>query len=192
MAEVKRTHAGVEFDLRIDPPMKAFNFKVSRFTKGISDWGGAFKAFSALFQRQMGEQFETEGKAGGKPWAANEQNYALWKATKSRNRSRKVGVLTGALRSSMTGGGGYTEKIGKTRGEFGMSDTSEAAPYGPYFDYVRKVIRLTAKHGRQYQKVTHTWLVAEERAAFGSGGSSVPGLVRSGGVIAKDVDLRGT
>ena len=95
-------------------------------------------------------------------------------------------MLTGALLSSMTGGGGYSEHITKTSGDFGMSGSSKAAPYGQYFDYVRKVIRLTPKHGRDYQKVAHTWLVAEERAAFGNGGSGVAGSVRMGGVIAKD------
>jgi len=192
MAEVTRNAGGVTFDLRFDPPLKEFNFSVNRFTDGIEDWSGMLRSAGELFKRHMGEQFETEGKAGGKPWARNEPSYAEWKATKSRNRSRKVGVLTGALRSSMTGGGGYSEHITKTRGDFGMSTSSKAAPYGEYFDYVRKVIRLTARHGRAYQRVAHQWLVAEERAAFGSGGSSVPGLVRSGGVIAKDVDLRGT
>lgn len=195
MAEVLRTDRGIEFDLRMEPPLKEFNFRVSRFTDGISDWSGVLKAFGELFRRQMGEQFETEGKSGGQPWAKNEPAYALWKATKSRNRSRKVGVLTGALRASMTGGGGYSERVTKTRGEFGMSTSSQAAPYAPYFDYVRKVIRLTARHGRAYQKVAHTWLVAEERAAFGSGGSGVAGAVRLGGGgvgSSQHVDLRGT
>jgi hypothetical protein len=186
MAEVKRQNSGVTFDLRTVPPMKEFQFRVSRFTKGISDWSGFFKAASELFKRQMGEQFETEGAAGGKPWAKNEPSYALWKATQSAKRSHKVGVLTGALRSSMTGGGGYSEHITKTRGDFGMSPSSKAAPYGEYFDYVRKVISLTPKHGRDYQKVAHTWLVAEERNAMGQGGSGLPGSIQLGGVIAKD------
>lgn len=187
MAEVRRTDRGVTFDLRIDPPLKEFNFRISRFTDGISDWSGVLRSFGELFKRQMGEQFETEGKAGGRPWAKNEPAYALWKATKSARRSRKVGVLTGALRSSMTGGGGYSEHITKMRGDFGMSASSEAAPYGAHFDYVRKVIRLQAKHGRAYQKIAHVWLVAEERAAFGSGGSALPGSIALGGVIAKDM-----
>jgi hypothetical protein len=86
----------------------------------------------------------------------------------------------------MTGGGGYSERITKTKGDFGMSSSSKAAPYGPYFDYVRKVIRLQAKQGRDYQKVAHTWLVAEERNAMGQGGSGLPGSIMRGGVIAKD------
>ena len=192
MAEVTRSAGGVEFDFRMDPPLKEFNFRVNRFTSGIEDWSGMLRSVGELFKRHMGEQFETEGKAGGKPWAKNEPSYAEWKATQSRNRSHKVGVLTGALRASMTGGGGYSERITKTRGDFGMSTSSKAAPYGEYFDYVRKVIRLQPRHGRDYQKVTHQWLIAEERSAFGSGGTSVPGLVRGGGVTRKDIDLRGT
>ncbi len=192
MAKVRRQKAGVEFDFRVDPPLKEFNFRVSRFTKGISDWSGMFQAASELFKRQMGEQFETEGRAGGKAWAKNEPAYAAWKA--EHGFGRKVGVLTGKLRASMTGGGGYSEHITKTRADFGMSTSSEAAPYGEFFDYVRKVIRLQARHGRQYQKVVHTWLVAEERAAFGSGGSGVASSVRAGGVTGsvQNIDLRGT
>lgn len=192
MAEVTKGSAGVTFDLRTVPPLKEFQFRVSRFTKGISDWSGVLRAYGELFRRQMGEQFETEGRAGGKAWARNEPAYALWKATRSANRSRKVGVLTGALRSSMTGGGGYSEHVTRTRGDYGMSESSKAAPYGEYFDYVRKVIRMTPKWGREYQKVTHAWLVAEERGSMGIGGAALPASVRLGGVTRKDVDLRGT
>jgi hypothetical protein len=191
MATVTRQSAGVTFDLRTDPPLKEFQFRVSRFTKGIEDWGGALRAYGELFKRQMGEQFETQGSASGSRWAANEPAYAAWKALHFIH-SHKVGVLTGALRSSMTGGGGYSEKITKTEGSYGMSDNSPALPYGAIFSAKRPVIRMTAKWGTQYQRVTHLWLVAEERASMGIGGSGVASAVRLGGTPGnlQNVDLR--
>ena len=192
MANVTRQSSGVTFDLRTDPPLKEFQYRVNRFTKGIEDWGGALRAYGELFKRQMGEQFETEGRASGATWARNEPAYAAWKALKFH--SHKVGVLTGALRSSMTGGGGYSETITKTSGSYGMSGSSKAKPYGGYFAYVRPVLRMPAKWGTQYQKLTHSWLVAEERSSMGIGGSSLAGVVRSGGGFGnmQHVDLRGT
>lgn len=194
MATVTRKRGGVEFDLRTIPPLKELQFRIDRFTKGISDWSGLLTTFGALFQRQMGEQFETEGAISGAPWARNEPTYALWKATMSRNRSRKVGVLSGALRSSLTGGGGYSERIGRAKADYGMSRSSPARPYGAYFDYVRPVIRMTGRWGRQYQKLTHQWLVAELRGSMGLGGAGLPELVRRGGGFGNltHVDLRGT
>jgi len=193
MATVTRQNAGVTFDLRTEPPLKEFQFRVSRFTKGIEDWGGALRAYGELFKRQMGEQFETEGRASGATWARNEPVYAAWKALHFIH-SHKVGVLTGALRSSMTGGGGYSEKITKTSGSYGMSESSPAKPYGGFFSEKRPVIRMPAKWGTQYQKLTHAWLVAEERNAMGIGGSGLAGVVRSGGGFGnmQHVDLRGT
>ncbi len=180
MATVSRQSAGVTFDLRTEPPLKEFQFKMSRFSEGISDWGGALRAYGELFKRQMGEQFETEGRASGSTWARNERAYAAWKALHFIH-SHKVGVLTGALRSSMTGGGGYSETITKTEGSYGMSDSSPAKPYGAIFSEKRPVLRMPAKWGTQYQKLTHAWLVAEERSSMGIGGSGLAGVVRSGG-----------
>lgn len=180
MATVSRQNAGVTFDLRTDPPLKEFQFKVSRFSKGIEDWGGALRAYGELFKRQMGEQFETEGRASGATWARNEKTYAAWKAQHFIH-SHKVGVLTGALRSSMTGGGGYSETITKTSGSYGMSESGPAKPYGAIFAEKRPVIRMPAKWGTQYQKIMHAWLVAEERGSMGIGGSGLAGVVRGGG-----------
>lgn len=191
MATVTRQSSGVTFDLRTDPPLKEFQFKMSRFSEGISDWGGALRAYGELFKRQMGEQFETEGRASGATWARNEPAYAAWKALHFIH-SHKVGVLTGALRSSMTGGGGYSEKITKTSGSYGMSESSKAKPYGGFFSEKRPIIRMPAKWGTQYQKITQAWLVAEERNSMGVGGSGLAGVVRSGGGFGnlQNVDLK--
>lgn len=180
MAEVTRKRRPVEFDLRFDPPLKEFNFRVEHFTSRISDWSGVMRAFSMLFQRHMAQAFETEGADTGPKWATVKREWAEYKAR--HNFGRKIGVYRGWLRSSMTGGGGYSEQITATSGSFGMSASSRAAPYGSFFAEKRPVVRLKAKHGREYQKVAHTWLVGEERGTMGFGGSGVAEAVRLGGV----------
>ena len=59
------------------------------------------------------------------------------------------------------------------------SPSSPAAPYGSYFDKRRKVVRITPVMARDWQKVTHTWLVAQTRTLTQGGG--VAGTVRLGG-----------
>jgi hypothetical protein len=63
-----------------------------------------------------------------------------------------------------------------------MSADSPAAEYGEYFHEERPVIRMTADWGREYQKVIHAWLVAEERGSMGIGGANIGEMVRLGGV----------
>lgn len=190
MATVTRQRAGVTFDLRSDPPLKEFEYRVSRFTKGITDWRGAFHAMAELFKRQMVEQFETQGSASGRRWPDVKPAYATWKM--QVYHTRKVGVRTRALLRSMTGGGGYSDVIRETSASFGMSSSSKARPYGAHFSARRPVIRMTARWGRQYQKVTHAWLNAEMRGAMGIGGSTMPDVVRGGGYPGnlQNVDLR--
>ena len=180
MAGATPGKGGIDFDFRIDPPIKELHFRIRRFTEGVSDMRGLFSALAELFKREMGEQFETEGGVSGGRWAPLTEPYKKWK--QANYPGRKIGVLTGALRSSMTGGGGYSERIGKRQATFGMSSSSQARSYAPFFDERRKVIRLTPQQGRDWQKVTHAWLVAEQRGAFGSGGSALAGVVRGGGV----------
>ena len=165
------------FDFRVDPPIKELEFRVSRFADGIKDFTTLFTALAELFKREMVETFETEGERGGGRWTPLTDSYATWK--QAHYPGRKIGVLTGALRSSMTGGGGWSQTIGKSSANFGMSPSSPAAKYGPFFDERRKVIRITPAMGRDWQKVTHTWLVGRIRTL--SEGGSVAGAVRAGG-----------
>ena len=186
MADVARSSSGVTFDLRTIPPLKEFQFRIDRFAKGITDWSPVLHAYGELFKSQMVMQFETEGAASGEAWTKNEPTYAALK--KAQGYGSKIGVRTGALRSSMTGGGGYSEHVTATTGDYGMSADSKAAPYGGYFDYVRPVIRMTPAWGREYQKLTQAWLVAEERGSMGIGGSEIGEGIRlgGGGITHKD------
>jgi hypothetical protein len=187
MAEIRSHGGATDFDLRTIPPMKEFQFRIFEFNKGISDWSDAFTACGKLFQRQMALQFETEGAISGAKWRKNEEAYAEWK--KSHGYGSKVGVRTGDLRRSMTGGGAgyYHEDIAATKASFGMSKTSPAREYGPKFsegdtpDRARPVIRMTKEWGHEYQKVIHLWLQAEMGGMI-TGGSAVGGLVQRGGV----------
>jgi hypothetical protein len=174
----KGINAGVTFDVRMTPPLKEFQFRVSRFTKGIEDWSSCLRAFGEVFKRQMGEQFETEGAITGSRWKALKDTYKAWKEAKFPGN--KIGVLSGALRSAMTGGGGYSEHITRATGDYGMSASSAAAPYGHYFSDVRPVIRMQARQGTQYQKVAHQWLIAEARGLTGAG-AGIANDVRMGG-----------
>ena len=157
------------FDLRTVPPLKEYQFAVDRFTKGITDWRPALHLCGDVFKGQMRSQFNTQGRETGPEWAALSPEYKAWKT--AHYPGNGIGVLTGALRMAMTGGGGYSEFVTHTTGSFGMSGSSKAAPYGGYFSFgtsrmpARPVIRPTAAQGREYQKAVHGWLVSEAHHA---------------------------
>ena len=167
----------ITFDLRIDPPLQQFNYIIDRFTEGVTDMRTLFSALAEQFKRDMGEQFETEGKITGERWTKLTKPYKTWK--QAHYPGQKIGHLTGALRSSMTGGGGWSQQIGKRGATFGMSSYSNARPYASAFDKRRKVIRQTAKQGTDWHNIVHAWLVAEQRNL--SGGSGIAAAVRGGG-----------
>lgn len=170
---------GVTFDLRTDPPLSQFHFKLSRFARGIADWSGFFSALAEWFKAQMVKRFETEGAWGGAKWAPVDPDYARRKA--AQGYGHKVGTRTGALRSSMTGGGGYSEHITATKADYGMSETSKAKPYGSHFDEKRTVIHVDERQGRETQKLAHQWAVAEWRGSMGVGGAGLAENVRRTG-----------
>lgn len=176
MAEVTRQNGLAVFDLRTDPPLKEFQFSLSRFSGGISDWSGYFRSLGEWFQAAMVRQFATEGKDTGEKWEPLSPRYAKWKA--KHYKGRTIGIRTSALMSSMMGGGGYSEQISETEASFGMSSTSEAAAYGAHFSARRPVVRFTEKQGRETQKLAHEWIMEEMRGVLG--GVDLPGRVRSG------------
>jgi len=163
MAEVTRGAKGMQFDVGVFPSLKEYHFQLERFTKGIEDWSPVLRRFGDRFKRQMVEQFETEGAISGERWEKLSVAYELWK--QQHAPGRKIGVLTGALRSSMTGGGGYSEHVGRTTGDWGMSESSLAAPYGRFFSARRPVIRLAERWGKQYQEEAKAWLWEEAHHA---------------------------
>jgi hypothetical protein len=124
------------------------------------------------------KRFETEGAWGGEAWTAVDVDYAARK--KAAGFGSKIGVRTGALRASQAGGGGYSEIIEPTWASFGMSESSQARPYGPTFDATRKVIHMDAEQGREATRLLQQWVFAEARKA-GIGNASLAGAVRMTG-----------
>jgi hypothetical protein len=169
----------MQFDIRSIPPLKEFQFNILRYAKGISDWKPLFHSFGSLFKAQMVEQFETEGKMSGKSWPKLSDAYAAWKEQKYPGNP--IGVLTGAMRSAMIGGVGYSELILPTSASYGMSESSPAVGYAHYFNDgtekmpARPVIRVTPRWGTQFQKLTALWLREQMMAAglMGKGSGAV-------------------
>lgn len=177
MAKVTSDSGGITFDLRTEPPLKQFEFNIKRFTAGISDFTPYFEGLGVWFKARMGDVFGSEGAASGPRWADLTPAYAAWK--QEHYPGRPIGVLTGALRSSLTGGSGYSQIVHKKDASFGMSESSPAKSYGKYFSERRPVLRMPAKWGTQTQKLAHEWLVAEHRGSMGIGGKGLAGVVRA-------------
>jgi len=184
MAGIRTVGGVTEFDLRTIPPLKDFQFRIDEFNKGITDWTVPLTACGELFRRQMMEVFTSEGGASGEQWEDLSEPYATWK--EENYPGMPIGVLTGALMESMTGGEGWSQNIEKTRADYGMSPDSDAADYGAAFAEVRPVIRMRPEWGESYRRVVQTWLVANERGSMGIGGAGVPGMVRRGGIANID------
>ena len=161
--DIKTGRGGPTFDFRTIPPLKEFQFKLTRFTAGISDFTPMFERIGHAFVKQQKKHFQSEG--GPQRWAPLSDEYAAWKARKFPGR--KIGVLTGALRASQTGGAGYSQDIGKTKASFGMADSSKAAPYAKYFAGgtkhmpARPVIVATAFRGERFRKTAVAWVREE-------------------------------
>jgi hypothetical protein len=189
MAGVTRRGDVIRFDLRTEPPLRDFQFDIDRFTEGITDWTVPLTACGELFKRQMMEVFASEGQASGEQWKALSDNpkgagYATWK--EENYPGMPIGVLTGALMESMTGGEGWSMNVDKTRADYGMDPGAEAADYGEYFAEERPVVRLPQEWAEGYRRVIQTWLIANERSSMGFGGAAVPGMVRAGGIANID------
>ncbi len=188
MATISPGERGTRFTFETDPPLKNLGFELGRFATEISDWSRLLRAYSPLFQRHMAEAFETEGAATGGRWAAVDPKYAERK--KATGHGTKIGVYSGALRSAMTGGGGFSETITKTSGSYGMSSSSKALPYGKRFAALRPVVRISRRQVKEYAELTKQWTFFEARKA-GIGGASLAGAIRLGGGVATHSVLAG-
>jgi hypothetical protein len=137
----------------------------------------------------MGSQFATQGAYFGTKWKPLSEAYRAWKARAYPGRG--IGHLTGRLMNSLTGGGGYTEKIDAKSAEFGQSENAEAAAYGHYFAK-RRPLPLAHRRSRQkYEKATHRWIVDAERAAKLGTASGLAGALHAHGDHSLGSALRG-
>jgi hypothetical protein len=186
VATISQGERGIRFTFEVDPPLKNLGFELGRFATEISDWSDLLRTFSPLFQRHMAEAFETEGAATGGRWADvsdNPQGHGYKSRKKASGHGTKIGVYSGALRSAMTGGGGFSVDISKTHGSYGMSTSSKALPYGHYFKEKRPVVRLSKRQIGEYAELTKQWTFAEARKA-GIGNASLPTAISLGGGVA--------
>jgi len=169
----------IKFDLTTDPPIDGMVWALDRMADGVSNFDGLFRGFGEIFRGFMQKQFETEGSFGAGGWAALSPAYAAWK--EEHFPGRPIGVLSGALRSGMTGGGGYSEEIGSDSASWGLSASSPADAYGKHFAARRPVIKWGAEQSRAFQKFSHEWLhyaikEAQGKRSPGSGNPAVPGV----------------
>jgi len=158
------------FDLHTDPPIEGMRFALDRAADNVSDFSTLLEGFGDIFKGHMRQQFGSEGAWGAGGWAELSPAYDIWK--RENYPGRPIGVLSGALRSSMTGGSGYDEKIGHDEASYGMSAGSAAAPYGKYFagggrGPARPVVKWGSAQSRDYQKFAHEWL--HQALAIGAG-----------------------
>lgn len=91
------------FDLTI-LGQKQMEIGFSRFAGAVEDWRPAWPQVVTALRGILTEQFDTEGAHGGKAWAPLSPAYAAWKA--QHYPGRPILVLTGQMRSSLTGGRG--------------------------------------------------------------------------------------
>jgi hypothetical protein len=178
------------FSFNWDPPLEHFTFSISRFAQEITDFSGLFTWYAEMFKTWMDRQFGDTGSEGeygtGARWQDLTDRYKEWKID-FRGSEYPIGVLTGALYESMTGGDGWSQQIEATRAEFGMDPGSEAAEYGSYFADVRPVIAAPEDEATLWQKAMQEWSynVAKDAGWEGEGPSitTIEGLLaaRAGG-----------
>jgi len=159
------------FDIQTDPPIAGMKFALDKLADGVSDFSGLFDGYDEIFRTYMVQQFTTEGGFGAGGWHPLSPAYDAWK--REHYPGRPIGVLTGALRSSMTGGQGYSARLNKTEASYGMDRGSKALDYGQYFHKgtpkmpARPVIQWSAEQSRAFQKHTHVWLHWEVQDSLG-------------------------
>lgn len=138
---------------------------IERFSEGVSDLTPAWEDIRDLFWDIEGGQFDAEGQGGDGPWAPLSPTYANWKAI---HYGTPILELTGALRQSLTGGGGAEVEIGPMSLKVGSS-----IPYGIFHQYgtsrmpARKPIDLTHENQMAMMKaLQRQMLIISERGGI--------------------------
>jgi len=174
---------GTLFAFEVDPPIEGMVFAFGQAAGNVEDMTGLVEGFGTIFTGLMQRQFGSEGAlAGG--WAPLSAAYAAWKS--ARYPGRPIGVLSGALRSAMTGGAGYTAQVSSTSGSFGLGG-GPATAYGMYFagggrGPARPVIKWGSGESRLFQKWAHAWLNDQLAVIGGHVGSNTANPSLLGGM----------
>lgn len=149
------------FNFQFVPPLRRLRFALDRFAEEIENFTPLFAIYNERFQEAMEHQFDTEGAYGlGRRWTRLSPAYAAWKET--HYPGQPIGLLTGALYDSMTGGPGYAFHASPVAASFGQ-ETGPAIEYGKYFAQARPVIRLSPEEGLAWAKAAHEWCYAVAR-----------------------------
>lgn len=145
--------------------VQEFKAGIERFSEGISDLTPAWEDIRDYFWEVEAGQFDAEGGGDSGPWAPLSPTYAAWKAV---HYGTPILELTGALRESLTGGGGSEVEISPMRLRVGS-----AVPYGIFHQWgtdrmaQRKVIDLTHEnHMAMMKAVQRHMLIVSERAGI--------------------------
>lgn len=169
---------GIKFDLSSDPPIDGMVWALDKLADGVSDFTTLLEGFDTIFRSFMTKQFESQGSFGAGGWQALSPAYDAWK--QEHYPGRPIGVLTGALRSAMTGSDGYSAEITRDSASYGMSAGSAATAYGKHFAARRPVIAWSGAQSREFQKFSQVWLNTELDKVKGHGsafgGSEVPNV----------------
>jgi hypothetical protein len=91
--------------------------------------------YEVRFRKYMNKLFDTEGMAGGSRWKELNAAYAVWKLGQVGHD--KIGVLSGDMRESFTGGDGYESRI--THDKMTVGPEPGAVPYTGYFSRIRPI-----------------------------------------------------
>jgi hypothetical protein len=116
---------------------KGFQRKLSSAHRNI-DSRPLFEMYERRFRGYMIELFDSEGAAGGSRWKTLSSNYIAWKGHST------IGILTGDMRESLTGGSGYTHRMTKTKLTIGQRPG--AVPYTKHFSRVRPIAFSQGEH----------------------------------------------
>jgi hypothetical protein len=150
-----------KFSVKTYPDTEVLAFRVRGLINRIEDLAPLFEGFGTLFKSELGKQFMSEGANSG-GWAPLSPAYAAWKA--DHFPGRPIGVLSGALRRSMTGGEGYGQEVGARAAWYGQ-ESGPALKYGSYFDEHRTVIAFSAGASARWRRLTEDWAYDQARAS---------------------------
>lgn len=147
----------LKFELSVDGvPQLVRGFQ--RFAEDVKDVRPAWPAVLNTLRQLEGQQFASEGAEGGTAWAPLSPKYAAWKARKFPGR--RVLVLTGDLRESLTYETGYSiADMQPLSLVFGT-----AVPYAIFHQRgtsrmpARKPINFSKTQKNDIVRVLHVWL----------------------------------
>jgi len=137
----------------------AFSAKVKRAHKNLSNQA-LFEMYERRFRGYMSDMFKTEGASADSPWKKLSSSYIDWKGHDT------IGVLSGKMQSSLTGGDGYFHKI--THDNVQMGQRKGFAPWTKFFrnGRVPRSIELSSKERNLWKSMAQHYYAETIRNAM--------------------------